>query len=538
MVFTVHSCALLGLEPHAVACEVDLACQLPNFSLVGLPSSLTRESRDRVRAAIVNSGFDWPARKVTINLLPASLPKWGSHFELAMALGVLGASLDRPAPLHVLAMGELSLSGEVRPCRWLVSAAAWIRKVSQEILSRNGEPLVLIAHPHDLRELNRAEPSLAQFVELCDAHDLRSANAKLCEALARASSRAPNETPKFSILGVHELHPGEFTEPSFQRLRQVKNEPLATVAALVAVAGKHSALFAGPQGMGKSMVIGAICEATPELSESQQAERTALLSSFGEGFATRSSLRKPVVALQTSISRAALEGALLESGQVLPGELTRAHLGILVADELLEFRRDVIEALRQPLDEGMVRLQRAKFRTVLPARVQFLASTNLCPCGACGGSSCSCSETVRKRYQSKLSGPIVDRFDLAVIVGRRTTKVREPQIPRDLEPLVDELLDSKRWDERMKWFRDEASYSAADKTGEDDPATLWSAISTSASDRGKLKLSRVSRTIARLLGEPRRVAHLRLALLLRQDLEAQVRALRLRAILPRGVRLA
>ncbi|MBI3555094.1 MAG: ATP-binding protein [Deltaproteobacteria bacterium] len=511
MVYSIHSCALLGLDPHAVLCEVDLACQLPAFSLVGLPSSLTQESRERIRAAVVNSGFEWPARKVTINLLPANLPKWGSHYELAMALGILGASSERVAPLNVLALGELSLSGAVRPCGWLPAIADWLTKTARLVREKSGEPLLLIAHESDVRTLCMAVPELSALAELCGASSLTEAFCQLSEASGRMLPQSVKQV-RFFDTPVSAYAPPR----ALDTLAQVQGEPLGTIAALVAIAGQHHCLFAGPHGMGKSMLIRAICEGSLPLSASADAERAAVLRTFGDSFLNRTDsgplCRRPVVNLQTSISRAALEGALLTSGQVLPGELTRAHLGVLVADELLEYHRDVLEAFRQPLDEGFVRLQRAKFRTVLPARFQLLASTNLCPCGHTPHKHCRCGQTRRKSYQARLSGPVSDRFDVIVVVGSRNLEVPLIKIPADLRSLVSELSDPKDWEPRL---RNISGAAASDV----DPSELWSQVSCGATDRGRLKLARVAKTVAALLGQPRSARHLRLAQLLRQDIE-------------------
>ena len=513
MVFTIQSCALVGLDPYAVVCEVDLSRQLPNFTLVGLPSSMTQESRERIRSAVTNSGFDWPARKITINMLPASLPKWGSHFELGMALGILGVTNELSAAFTIFAVGELSLAGEIRPCGWLSAIAPWLKKMGAQVRAQTGEPMLVVAHEKDIKQLAMSDLELSSVCELVGVRDLASAYAAVFEASARLGQGAKKaDLEQLSGQAAH-------VSP-LSTLALVRNEPLAVAAALVAIAGRHHALFAGPHGMGKSMVIRGICEAHRPLNDSQNAERATTLTMFGEpGLA---GLENPAVYLQTSISRAALEGALLNSGQVLPGEMTRAHLGILVADELLEFRRDVIEAMRQPLEERIVRLQRAKFRAALPANFQFLASTNLCPCGLWGQNRrpCRCRKALRDSYQQKLSGPIMDRFDLIVIVGHRASSSRLTQIPPDLVSAVDALVNPDSWTERLERA---TKLLAQNQVESASPAELWSQLPVSASDRGRLKLARLSKTLAALLGERRELRHLRLALLLRQDLDLVLR---------------
>ena len=513
MVFTIQSCALVGLDPYAVVCEVDLSRQLPNFTLVGLPSSMTQESRERIRSAVTNSGFDWPARKITINMLPASLPKWGSHFELGMALGILGVSNELSAAFTIFAVGELSLAGEIRPCGWLSAIGPWLKKMGAQVRAQTGEPMLVIAHEKDIKQVSFGALDLGATCELVGVRDLAGAYAAVLEASGRLGQAGAKAD-------LYELPVQTLSATPLATLARVQNEPLAVAAALVAIAGRHHALFAGPHGMGKSMLIRAICEAHRPLDEMQAAERATTLTMFGDpGVA---GLENPAVYLQTSISRAALEGALLNSGQVLPGEMTRAHLGILVADELLEFRRDVIEALRQPLEERIVRLQRAKFRAALPAHFQFLASTNLCPCGLWGQNRrpCRCRKPQRDTYQLKLSGPIMDRFDLAVMVGHRVSSSRLTQMPPDLVHTVDELVNPKTWPERLERA---AKLLAENGVESASPAELWSQLPLSVSDRSRVRLARLAKTLAALLGERRELRHLRLALLLRQDLDLALR---------------
>jgi len=522
MVAQIESCVLLGLEPYPVVCEVDLSLQLPQFVMVGLPSSITQESRERVKAAFVNSGLDWPQRKVTVSLLPAALPKWGSHFELAIALGVAWAHSGEPQTVSVFALGELSLSGDVRPCGWVGAIANWLAAQADHA-QRNGIPIVVMAHDRDVQDLLLAQPDLKDLCELIGVRTLVEAVTQLSEVTSRMK-RAQNQAQTRAKLRVYDssVSSADPLPPSFSTLKEVRGEPLAKLAALVAIAGGHHCLFAGPQGIGKSMLIRAITEATASLTPAEQVERSSIFKGLGGVFDSQESEScggRPVVSLQTSATRAALEGALQSSGQVLPGELTRAHRGILVADEFLEFKRDVIECLRQPLEEGIVRLQRARFRATLPASFQLLASTNLCPCGKWSfgtSNSCRCAAPRRISYQSKLSGPILDRFDLTVLLGEERLGFLE-KMPPDLKKLTIELLDPSTWEVRLREFPHVPKASLA------DPAELWSQVSTGASERGKLKLARVSRTLAGLLGVPRQVIHLRLAVHLRQNLEDVLR---------------
>ncbi len=507
MVYSLESCALVGLEPHTVLCEVDLALQLPTLSLIGLPSQVTQESRERIRAAVVNSGFEWPARKVTINLLPACLPKWGSHFELTMALGVLAASHPEAMLENVFAVGELSLRGKIRPCGWLPAISNWLAQYA----NTKENTLLVLAHEEDIQDLVTSNPDLPKFCELAPCENLSEAFEHLKEASLRVPQRKNN--PKKNMLPF-------IPSPTLKTLAQVKGESLGIIAALVALAKQHHCLFVGSYGMGKSMLIRAICEAMPSLSFAQAATRQALLKTFGEIFyltEMENRFPRPTVHLQTSITRAALEGALLYSGQVLPGELTRAHFGVLVADEFLEFRRDVIESLRQPLEEGVIRLQRARFRSIMPSQFQFLASTNLCPCGHFGGNSklCRCAPFQRQEYQTRLSGPLMDRFDLIIMVGRQDGQ--ELHIPLDLKPMVDELLIPEKWKNRLElaWKKFQPENVPLSSL---EPIPCFKNLPMRLSKRGTQKLLLVAGTLATLLEQPLSLRHLRLAALLRQDL--------------------
>ncbi|MBI2606692.1 MAG: ATP-binding protein [Deltaproteobacteria bacterium] len=524
MVETIESCALVGIEPYPVLCEVDLAAQLPSVSLVGLPSSMTQESRDRIRAAVTNSEFEWPARKVTINLLPASLPKWGSHYELAMALGVLRASArgmripssvpDAPANevatsrhASVFAIGELSLSGQVRPCGWLPSIAAWLHRHALESWTKTGVKMALVAHPNDIRALEGAMPCLRETAE-CVAADSLSAAMRALRAIEER-----NPASDSSVLPVRIPGPAVAKKDPLALLKRVEGEPLGVVTALVAAAGGYHALFAGPQGRGKSMLVRATCEASKPATGPEKSARTAVLGLFGENYLTESGDPRPVIRLQSSVTRAALEGTMLSTGQIVPGELTRAHLGVLVADEFLELRRDVIEAFRQPIEEQAVRLSRAKIRAVLPAKFQLLASTNLCACGYFGLTrrDCRCSRTFRQDYRRKLSGPILDRFDLIALIGHD----HPPDLPPGLTPMIGALTDPSKWIERLErvW--------GANPTAENSPPLVAPAgvFPPECSPRAREKLVRVASTLADLLDEPAEKRHLELALCLRQDLD-------------------
>lgn len=511
MVSAIQTCVLLGLEPHLVTCEVDLSEQLSSITLIGLPSHLTQESKDRVRIAVKNSGLEWPERKVTINLLPAQLPKWGSHFEVAMALGVLLASggerlREGMKNLEIFCVGELSLTGKIRPNGWLPAIYPWLMRRGQKLLVQEKKTFVLIAHPNDFAMLDDVKSEMVFHLSA----------ESLAQALSSVQQLMESEITLKSGFLEEGIPSRKNTEINFQTLKEVRDEPLGVFAAIVALLQRHHAIFVGPHGMGKSMLVEAICEAKKSLTTKEQALRSAILGVF-QGFCSAESLKnpRPVAKLQPSITRAALEGTLLNSGQILPGELTRAHLGIVVADEFLEIHRDVLEALRLPLEDDVVRLQRAKFRTELPAQFQLLATSNLCPCGLYGSprKKCRCNIRWVKEYQRKFSGPIYDRFDLVVKVGdsdRETTKIQK----RVYEKILEVAEAPSSWGQRLE----KAEQVLADST-----SMLFEGFDQSipfeVSHRSKEKLKNLTRAVAALYGETPALVHLQIACWLRRPAE-------------------
>ena len=406
MVSKLNCCSLSGMHVSPVELEVDLSNQLPSFALVGMASSVTQESRDRVRAAVTNAGFPWPQKKVTVSLTPADVPKWGAHFELPMALGVLAAQADGPVPT-VFAFGEVSLSGALRPTGLGAAILSWFMEQQ-----RSGVRFVL-CHAQDWEDyLAWAGGECDPAIEGVTASSLRQLWESFVAALKVERPRI--DSPIASAVDK------KGSGPDLSVLQSVRGEPLAKLAALVVLAdpGRHL-LLAGPQGTGKSMVARAMAPAIGCLGPRAAAELGPVCRALGLTL-PRSEDRKPVMHLQSSATKAALEGAITANGQVVPGEMSRAHGGMLVMDELLECRRDTIECLRQPLEEGLIRLQRARHRALLPARFQLVATTNLCSCGMWLGenSLCICGDSALSAYQRKLSGPILDRFSLLVLTGQ------------------------------------------------------------------------------------------------------------------------
>ena len=378
-----RSRALAGLNAPEVAVEVHLANGLPSFALVGLPETEVKEARDRVRAALQNSGFDFPAKRITVNLAPADLPKESGRFDLPIALGILIASGQIEAPLldaHEFA-GELSLSGELRAVRGTLAMCL--------SAAGAGRAFVLPAACAD-------EAALVANAAILPARGLLD----VCAHLTGAAPLAPHL-------------PAVPPAPTFiPDLAEVKGQLPAKRALEVAAAGGHSLLMSGPPGSGKSMLAQRLPGILPPMTE-QEALESAAVHSLAGGFDVTRWGRRPYQAPHHSASAPALVGG---GGVPRPGEISLAHHGVLFLDELPEFDRRVLEALREPLETGHIRVSRAARRSEFPARFQLLAAMNPCPCGFLGEARCRCTPDQIARYRNKLSGPLLDRIDLLIEV--------------------------------------------------------------------------------------------------------------------------
>lgn len=378
--------ALAGMAAPEVTVEVHLAAGLPTFALVGLPETEVKEARDRVRAAIQNSRFEFPSRRITVNLAPADLPKESGRFDLAIALGILVASgqIKGDGLDSYEFVGELSLSGELRSIRGALAMAA--------AMAGSGRSLFL---PFD----NAAEAALISSATILPARSLLAVAAHFTGAEPLRPASARPVPPALSFAGVPDL-------------AEVKGQLPAKRALEIAAAGGHSLLMSGPPGSGKSMLAQRLPGILPPMTEAEAIESAAVLSIAGR-FDSERFGRRPYVAPHHSASVAALVGG----GSVpRPGEISLAHQGVLFLDELPEFARTVLESLREPLETGHIRVSRAARRTEFPARFQLVAAMNPCPCGYLGESRCRCTPDQIAKYRSKLSGPFLDRIDLLIDV--------------------------------------------------------------------------------------------------------------------------
>lgn len=381
----VHSRGLDGLAAPEVAVEVHLAGGLPSVTVVGLPDTEVKEARDRVRAALQNAGFEFPRKRITVNLAPADLPKESGRFDLPIALGILAASGQIPATKlagHEFA-GELSLSGELRPIR---GALAMVLAAGSM-----GRSFVLPAS-------SAREAALADQVQVLTANTLLEVCAHLTGQAVLAECLVADVALDARI--------------DYPDLADVRGQAQAKRGLEIAAAGEHSLLFAGPPGTGKSMLASRLPGLLPPMTLAAALESAAVLSLAGQ-FRPELFRRHPFRAPHHTASTAALVGG----GSVPhPGEISLAHQGVLFLDEIPEFDRRVLEALREPLDSGRIHISRAARQAEFPAQFQLVAAMNPCPCGHLGEARCRCTSDQVARYRGKLSGPLLDRIDMTIEV--------------------------------------------------------------------------------------------------------------------------
>ncbi|PYC23430.1 ATP-dependent protease [Aquipseudomonas alcaligenes] len=389
----VHSRAQVGVEAPPVTVEAHLANGLPALTLVGLPETAVKESKDRVRSAIQNAGFDFPPRRITLNLAPADLPKDGGRFDLAIALGVLAASEQVPAAGlgELECLGELALSGELRPVQGVLPAALAARAAGRTLV---------------VPRANAEEASLASGLKVLAV-----------DHLLQIAAHLNGHTP----LSPYQASGLLRQEAAYPDLAEVQGQLAAKRALLIAASGGHNLLLSGPPGTGKTLLASRLPGLLPPLSE-EEALEVAAIHSVASHAPLTAWPRRPFRQPHHSASGPALVGG---GSRPQPGEISLAHHGILFLDELPEFDRKVLEVLREPLESGHIVIARARDKVRFPARFQLVAAMNPCPCGYLGdpGGRCRCTPEQIQRYRAKLSGPLLDRIDLHLTVARESTSL-------------------------------------------------------------------------------------------------------------------
>lgn len=412
------SATTVGFSGELIEVECDASNGLPNVLIVGLGNKAIDEAKERIRSAIKNSGLEFPKKRITINLAPANLPKYGAHFDLPMAIALLVVSgqLPQDALTHHLFAGELALDGSLRPIPGVIAQAEVAK-------SHNLQKVIVPAQ-------SAQQASLVHGVTIIPAKTLREVYAHLTNSLVLQPQKLT-------------FTPGSAKKGS--ALDDIQGQEPAKRALTIAAAGRHNLLLSGPPGAGKTMLARALTDILPPLSSAEIIEVTKLHSLSGENYASAVTTR-PFRAPHHSASHIALVGG---GSFPRPGQISLAHRGVLFLDELPEYNRQALESLRQPLEDKIITIARASETVTFPADFMLVATRNPCPCGYAGDSDrdCTCRPHIAEQYQKKLSGPLMDRIDMVVEVS----KIEPQKLLATAETSNQTLTAQKQIANALKW---------------------------------------------------------------------------------------
>jgi magnesium chelatase family protein len=464
------------MEAVPVTIEVHMTGGMPALSIVGLPETAVKESKDRVRSALITSQFEYPPRRITINLAPADLPKDGGRFDLPIALGILAAS--EQLPIDILKdyefIGELALSGELRPVRGALPVA----------LAARGEGRKLIV-PAD----NAVEAAMISGAEIYPAKHL-------LEVCGHLSGQQPlsMHVSNYDAVGCAEV----------PDLSDVKGQYHAKRTLEIAAAGGHNLIMVGPPGTGKTMLASRLPGILPPMTEDEALESAKVMSISNAGFQPEHWGLRPFRNPHHTSSGVALVGG---GANPRPGEISLAHHGVLFLDELTEFDRRVLEVLREPLESGHITISRAANQARFPADFQLIAAMNPCPCGYLGDERCNCSREQVARYRAKISGPLMDRIDLHIEVPNLPKEQRQDTSPRETSEAVRQRVMAARHMQIQRAGKSNSALSSAEvekfcQLSQQDAALLDAAIERlKLSARAWHRILKVTRTIADLAAQ-------------------------------------